>query len=96
MLVKRVPRLIEVLHRVQRVIVSDRVEVESLKDGKDLSETVTRARFEELNQDLFKRTLVPMQQVLKDSNMHKSDVHEILLVGGSTRIPKVMTSLNIW
>ena len=78
------------------MILRGRVEVESLKDGKDLSETLTRARFEELNQDLFKRTLVPMQQVLTDSDMHKSDVHEILLVGGSTRIPKVTTGLNIW
>lgn len=66
-----------------------RVEIEALHDGKDLSETLTRARFEQLNEDLFKKTLKPVQKVLKDSGLAKSEVHEIVLVGGSTRIPKV-------
>ncbi|CAN8072188.1 unnamed protein product [Agarophyton chilense] len=66
-----------------------RVEIEALFDGKDLSETLTRARFEQLNDDLFKKTLKPVSKVLKDSGMSKSDVHEIVLVGGSTRIPKI-------
>lgn len=66
-----------------------RVEIEALHDGKDLSETLTRARFEQLNEDLFKKTLKPVQKVLKDSGLAKSEVSEIVLVGGSTRIPKV-------
>lgn len=66
-----------------------RVEIEALHAGKDLSETLTRARFEQLNDDLFKKTLKPVQKVLKDSGLSKQDVHEIVLVGGSTRIPKV-------
>lgn len=66
-----------------------RVEIESLHAGKDLSETLTRARFEQLNEDLFKKTLKPVQKVLKDSGLSKKEVHEIVLVGGSTRIPKV-------
>ncbi|KAA8497180.1 Luminal-binding protein 5 [Porphyridium purpureum] len=66
-----------------------RVEVENLFDGEDLSETLTRARFEELCADLFKKTIKPVEQVLKDSGLDKKDVDEIVMVGGSTRIPKV-------
>jgi len=66
-----------------------KVEIESLVDGEDFSETLTRARFEELNNDLFKKTLKPVSLVLKDSGLKKSEIHEIVLVGGSTRIPKV-------
>merc|ERR1711862_710249 len=66
-----------------------RVEVEGLYDGIDFSETLTRARFEEINNDLFKNTLGPVKQVLEDSGLKKNQVDEIVLVGGSTRIPKV-------
>jgi len=66
-----------------------RVEIEALFDGVDFSETLTRARFEELNNDLFKNTLGPVKQVLDDAGMKKKQVDEIVLVGGSTRIPKV-------
>merc|ERR1719440_1442868 len=66
-----------------------RIEIEALFDGVDFSETLTRARFEEINNDLFKSTLGPVKQVLEDSGLKKSDVDEIVLVGGSTRIPKV-------
>jgi len=66
-----------------------RIEIESLVDGVDFSETLTRAKFEELNTDLFKSTLEPVKKVLKDEDMNKNDVDEIVLVGGSTRIPKV-------
>merc|ERR1712165_208815 len=65
------------------------VEVEGLLDGEDFSETLTRARFEELNNHHFKKTLSPVSQVLKDKGMKKSEIDEIVLVGGSTRIPKV-------
>lgn len=66
-----------------------RIEIESLHDGQDFSETLTRARFEELNSDLFRRTLKPVEKVLKDAGLAKGEVHEVVLVGGSTRIPKV-------
>ncbi|KAI3433911.1 hypothetical protein D9Q98_003713 [Chlorella vulgaris] len=66
-----------------------RVEIESLVEGVDLSEPLTRARFEELNSDLFKKTLTPVRKSLEDANMKKEDIDEIVLVGGSTRIPKV-------
>ncbi|VDP93475.1 unnamed protein product [Echinostoma caproni] len=68
---------------------SVRVEIESFDDGEPFMETLTRARFEELNMDLFKSTLKPIEQVLKDSGLGKDDVHEVVLVGGSTRIPKI-------
>lgn len=58
-------------------------------EGIDLSEPLTRARFEELNNDLFRKTLGPVKQALKDAKMEKTDIDEIVLVGGSTRIPKI-------
>merc|ERR1712118_248724 len=66
-----------------------RVEIEALFDGIDFSETLTRARFEEINNDLFKNTLSPVKQVLEDSGMQKNQIDDVVLVGGSTRIPKV-------
>merc|ERR1712113_717016 len=66
-----------------------KIEVESLYDGEDFTETLTRAKFEELNMDLFRSTMKPVQKVLEDADMTKKDVDEIVLVGGSTRIPKV-------
>merc|ERR1712232_938986 len=60
----------------------------------DLSETLTRARFEELNADLFKKTLGPVGKVLADADVSKSEVDEIVLVGGSTRIPKVQSLIS--
>merc|ERR1712176_5059 len=66
-----------------------RVDIEALYDGIDFSETLTRARFEEINADLFKKTLGPVKQVMQDSGLQKSQIDEIVLVGGSTRIPKV-------
>ncbi|KAI9206720.1 heat shock protein 70 family [Polychytrium aggregatum] len=73
---------------------SVRVEIESFYDGDDFSETLTRAKFEELNADLFKRTLKPVENVLKDAKLSKGEIHEIVLVGGSTRIPKVVQLLE--
>lgn len=66
-----------------------KITIENLIDGIDFSETITRARFEELCNDLFKKTLQPVQQALDDAGMKKTDIDEVVLVGGSTRIPKV-------
>jgi molecular chaperone DnaK (HSP70) len=66
-----------------------KITIEGLIDGIDFSETITRARFEELCNDLFKKTIVPVQTVLDDAGMKKSEIDEVVLVGGSTRIPKV-------
>lgn len=73
---------------------SVRVEIESFFDGDDFSETLTRAKFEELNMDLFKKTVRPVDKVLKDANLKKEDIQDIVLVGGSTRIPKVQQLLE--
>jgi heat shock protein 5 len=73
---------------------STRIEIESFEDGNDFSETLTRAKFEELNMDLFRKTMKPVEQVLKDANVKKEDIDEVVLVGGSTRIPKVQQLLK--
>ena len=73
---------------------STRIEIESFENGNDFSESLTRAKFEELNMDLFRKTMKPVEQVLKDSNLKKEDIDEVVLVGGSTRIPKVQQLLK--
>ncbi|CAL1697969.1 unnamed protein product [Somion occarium] len=73
---------------------STRIEIESFENGNDFSETLTRAKFEELNMDLFRKTMKPVEQVLKDSNLKKENIDEVVLVGGSTRIPKVQQLLK--
>jgi len=71
-----------------------RVELESVVPGVDFSEVVTRARFEELCADLFRQTLVPVERVLEDGGLTKGEIDEVVLVGGSTRIPKVRQLLT--
>ncbi|KAL1822300.1 hypothetical protein ACET3Z_009078 [Daucus carota] len=71
-----------------------RVEIESLFDGKDFSEPLTRARFEELNNDLFRKTMGPVKKAMEDAGLEKRQIDEIVLVGGSTRIPKVQELLR--
>merc|ERR1712093_480521 len=71
-----------------------RLEIEALFDGVDFSESLTRARFEELNADLFKKTLGPVKNVMDDSGLKKTQVDEVVLVGGSTRIPKVQALMK--
>ncbi|XVE58113.1 hypothetical protein DITRI_Ditri04bG0143900 [Diplodiscus trichospermus] len=71
-----------------------RVEIESLVDGIDFSEPLTRARFEELNNDLFRKTMGPVKKAMEDAGLEKHQIDEIVLVGGSTRIPKVQQLLK--
>ncbi|EJD02373.1 heat shock protein HSS1 [Fomitiporia mediterranea MF3/22] len=66
------------------------IEIDSLFEGIDFYTSLTRARFEELCNDLFRSTLEPVEKVLRDSKIDKSNVHEIVLVGGSTRIPRII------
>ena len=70
------------------------IEIDSLYEGIDFYTSITRARFEELNADLFRSTLEPVEKALRDAKMDKSSVHDIVLVGGSTRIPKVQKLLQ--
>ena len=70
------------------------IEIDSLYEGIDFFSSLTRARFEELCMDLFRGTMDPVEKVLRDAKMSKSQVHEVVLVGGSTRIPKVQQLLT--
>jgi heat shock protein 1/8 len=70
------------------------IEIDSLFEGIDFYSTITRARFEELNADLFRSTLDPVEKSLRDAKLDKAQVHEIVLVGGSTRIPKIQKLLQ--
>jgi heat shock protein 5 len=87
-------REIEKAKRALSTVHQTQVEIESLIDGEDFSETLTRARFEDLNADLFKKTLGPVQKVLEDAGLKKSEIDDIVLVGGSTRIPKVQALIK--
>ncbi|XP_017239287.1 luminal-binding protein 5, partial [Daucus carota subsp. sativus] len=71
-----------------------RVEIESLFDGTNISEPFTRARFEELNNDLFNKTMEPVKKAMKDAGLEKHQIDEIVLVGGSTWIPRVQMLLK--
>merc|ERR1712139_35400 len=70
------------------------IEIDSLYEGVDLYTSITRARFEELNLDLFRKCMDPVEKVLRDAKMDKSNIHDVVLVGGSTRIPKVQSLLQ--
>ncbi|EQC30322.1 hsp70-like protein [Saprolegnia diclina VS20] len=70
------------------------IEIDSLFDGVDFNSTITRARFEDMCGDYFRKTMEPVEKVLRDSKLSKSQVHEVVLVGGSTRIPKVQQLLS--
>ncbi|XP_064649209.1 endoplasmic reticulum chaperone BiP-like [Lineus longissimus] len=87
--VQKLRREVEKAKRALSAAHSTKIEIESLFDGEDFSESFTRAKFEELNIDLFRSTLQPVKKVLEDGDLKKNEVQEIILVGGSTRIPKV-------
>jgi len=70
------------------------IEIDSLYEGIDFATTITRAKFESLCEDIFKRTMAPVDQVLADAKLSKSQIHDIVLVGGSTRIPKIQQLLS--
>jgi L1 cell adhesion molecule like protein len=70
------------------------IEIDSLFEGIDFYTTITRARFEELNADLFRSTLEPVEKALRDAKLDKAQIHDVVLVGGSTRIPKVQKLLQ--
>merc|ERR1719284_699965 len=94
---KAVQKLRREVERVKRALSTQpnaRIEIDSLFNGIDFSESLTRARFEELNMELFKKTLGPVGKVLEDGDLGKDEVDEVVLVGGSTRIPKVQQLLK--
>merc|ERR1711988_2071587 len=90
-------RLRTACERAKRTLSSSHqasIEIDSFFEGIDFFTSVSRARFEELNMDLFRKCMDPVEKVLRDSKMDKSQIHDIVLVGGSTRIPKVQLLLQ--
>eukprot|EP00105_Crassostrea_gigas_P032809 XP_011455958.2 PREDICTED: heat shock protein 68 [Crassostrea gigas] len=90
-------RLRTACERAKRTLSSSseaNIEIDSLFEGMDFYSKITRARFEELCADLFRGTLEPVEKALRDAKMDKSKIHEVVLVGGSTRIPKIQKMLQ--
>merc|ERR1712118_528155 len=90
-------RLRTACERAKRTLSSStqaHIEIASLYDGVDFNATITRARFEDLNMDYFKKCMDPCEKVLRDAKIAKAGVDEIVLVGGSTRIPKIQSLLS--
>ena len=92
--VQRLRKQCELAKRTLSTQTSATIDCEALSGGIDFSTTISRAKFEELNLDLFKKTIAPVTQVLKDAGVSKQEVDQILLVGGSTRIPRVQEMLT--
>ncbi|XP_035716031.1 endoplasmic reticulum chaperone BiP isoform X2 [Folsomia candida] len=86
---QKLRREVERVKRVLSKITLATVEVENFLNGQDFSETLTRAKFEDLNYDLFKETLLSIDRVLEDKGLSSGDIDKLILVGGSTRIPKI-------
>lgn len=94
---RAVRRLRTACERAKRTLSSSTqasIEIDSLYEGIDFYTSITRARFEELNADLFRGTLDPVEKALRDAKLDKSQVHDLVLVGGSTRIPKIQKLLQ--
>ncbi len=94
---RAIRRLRTQCERAKRILSSahtTEIEIDALAEGEDFCITLTRARFEELCGDLFSMCLGAVQNVLKDSGLAKSQVHDVVLVGGSTRIPKIQQHLT--
>ncbi|GMH48635.1 hypothetical protein TL16_g00337, partial [Triparma laevis f. inornata] len=90
-------RLRTACERAKRTLSSStqaHIEIDALFEGIDFNSTITRARFEDLNMDYFRKCMEPIEKVIRDAKLSKGAVHEIVLVGGSTRIPKIQTLLS--
>jgi heat shock 70kDa protein 1/2/6/8 len=72
------------------------LEIDALFEGMDFYTSITRARFEELCMDLFRKCMDPVESCLRDAKLSKGQIHDVVLVGGSTRIPKVQALLQVW
>lgn len=94
---RAIRRLRTAAERAKRTLSSSTeasLEIDALYDGVDFYSKLSRARFEELNADLFKNTLLPVEKALNDAQMEKRSIHDVVLVGGSTRIPKIQSLLQ--
>ena len=94
---RAIHRLKTACERAKRTLsatTSATIEIDAFYEGQDFYSTITRARFEELCSDLFRRCIDPVEQVLRDAKMDKSSVHDVVLVGGSSRVPKLQKLLS--
>jgi L1 cell adhesion molecule like protein len=94
---RAVRRLLTAAEKAKRTLSTSSttsIEIDSLHQGIDFSTTLTRAKFENLCMDIFQRTMAPVEQVLSDAKLSKSEIDDIVLVGGSTRIPKIRELLS--
>ena len=94
---KAVSRLRAAAERAKRTLSASAqasIEIDSLFEGQDFYTTITRSRFEELCGDLFRSTLEPVEKALRDAKLSKGDIAEVVLVGGSTRVPKIQKLLS--
>merc|ERR1712100_868441 len=90
-------RLRTACERAKRTLSSStqaHLEIDSLFEGIDFNSTITRARFEEMNMDYFRKCMDPVEKVMRDAKISKGNVDESVLVGGSTRIPKIQSMLK--
>jgi L1 cell adhesion molecule like protein len=92
--IRRLRTACEKLKRTLSTSAHCTIEIDSLFEGIDFNSSITRARFEEICNDIFKRTMDPVEKVMKDSKLSKGQVDEVILVGGSTRIPKIQKMLS--
>ncbi|KAG9095677.1 ATPase with role in protein import into the ER [Ceratobasidium sp. UAMH 11750] len=90
----KLKREVEKAKRTLSSQVTTRIDIESFESGNDFAFILTRAKFEELNLDLFKQTLEPVTQVLRDASLEPKDIDDVILVGGSTRIPFIRQLLK--
>ncbi|CAG9840135.1 unnamed protein product [Diabrotica balteata] len=94
---RAIRRLKSACERAKRTLSSatqTSIEIDSIAEGIDLYSDITRAKFEEINHDIFQRTIEPVEKAIKDAKIGKRDISEIVLVGGCTRIPRVQTILS--
>ena len=94
---KAMRRLRTACEKVKRMlsnVTQAQIDVDALKNGEDFSLNITRAKFEELCLTYFRNCLKPVESVLSDTKLAKNQIHDIVLVGGSTRIPKVQSLLS--
>lgn len=91
---KRLKTACERAKRSLTSVTTTTIEIDSLMEGIDMNMTLSRARYEELCGDIFRRAILPVEKVIRDAKMSKGDIHDIVLVGGSTRIPKVQKMLQ--
>jgi len=92
--VKRLKTACEKVKKTLSSTTSCPLEIDSLFEGIDFYSSLTRAKFEEICSDIFRRTLDPVEKVLRDAKMDKKDIDEVVLVGGSTRIPRIQQLLS--